>query len=53
MVTLCPAASVPILHGNADVHAPLFESHVAPDGGGSLTTTFDALPGPLFVTTMS
>jgi len=46
----CPAASVPRLHGYAEVQAPLFETNVRFAGVGSLTVTPVAVDGPLFLT---
>src|ERR1041385_1882815 len=44
-----PEASVPTLQGNGVVQAPLFETKAMPIGVGSLTTTFVAGDGPLFL----
>src|SRR5437879_1106375 len=52
MVTLCPGASVPRLHGYGVVQPPLFERNVVPTGVGSLTTTFCAAFGPPLETTI-
>ena len=52
MRAVCPTVSVPRLHGNAVVQAPLFETNVRPAGVGSVTTTFAALAGPLLSTSI-
>jgi hypothetical protein len=52
IVALEPDVIVPIAHGNAVVHAPVFETNVIPGGGGSVTVTPVASDGPLFVTTI-
>ena len=50
IVTGEPTATVPRLHGYALVQPPEFETNVRFAGVGSLTTTFAADDGPLFVT---
>jgi hypothetical protein len=50
IVAVCPDVIVLSAHGNGALHAPEFETNVRPAGVGSLTNTFDALSGPLFVT---
>ena len=50
IVEVWPEVSVPSAQGNGVVQAPLFEMNVRPDGVGSVTKTFAALSGPLFVT---
>jgi hypothetical protein len=50
MTFVWPAASVPREQGKEVVQAPLFALKESTDGAGSLTTTFAAGEGPLFVT---
>ena len=45
-----PEFSVPRAHGYGVAHAPLLETKFRPAGVGSVTKTFPALSGPLFVT---
>src|SRR5262245_51598182 len=47
-VRLCPAGSVPKLHGNAVAHSPVFTWNDSPGGGGSVTWTSSASDGPAF-----
>jgi hypothetical protein len=46
---LCPALRLPIEQGN-ELHAPLAETNVRPDGVGSLSDTLVASEGPPLVT---
>lgn len=54
MVDEFPAVSVPIVHVIVvvPVQLPGAETRVVPAGSSSVTTTFIAVPGPLFVTTI-
>src|SRR5262249_22307973 len=52
MVAMAPGASVPRVHGNAVVHAPVFEVNVSPVRVGSSTTTPAAVDGPTLLTTV-
>jgi hypothetical protein len=49
MVALDPTDRTPNEHGNAVVHAPLFEMNVSPAGVGLSTETPAASVGPVFV----